>query len=87
MLLSLNLIDQEEPKPEFLVEIENEGTIEELKQKAIEVAQKIQEWEGACLERSRGVDNDLGMIIIEKVVPIPIGIEDPRFSFRKSGDK
>ena len=38
-----NLIDQEKPKPEFLAEIENEGTIEELKQKAIEVAQKIQE--------------------------------------------
>jgi len=35
-------IDQEEPKPEFFAEIENEGTIEEFKQKAIEVAKKIE---------------------------------------------
>lgn len=34
-------IDQEEPKPEFFAEIENEGTIEEFKQKAVEVAGKI----------------------------------------------
>lgn len=34
-------IDQEEPKLEFFAEIKNEGTIEEFKQKAIEVAQKI----------------------------------------------
>jgi len=35
-------IDREEPKPEFFAEIENEGTIEEFKQKAIEVAKKIE---------------------------------------------
>lgn len=34
-------IDKEEPKPEFFAEIENEGTIEEFKQKAVEVAKKI----------------------------------------------
>ena len=34
-------IDQEEPKPEFFAEIENEGTIEEFRQKAIEIAGKI----------------------------------------------
>jgi len=34
-------IDQEDPKPEFFAEIENEGTIEEFKQKAIEIAGKI----------------------------------------------
>ncbi len=36
-------IDQEEPKPEFFAEIENEGTIDEFKQKAVEIAEKIQE--------------------------------------------
>jgi len=35
-------IDQEEPKPEFFAEIENEGTIDEFKQKAVEIARKIQ---------------------------------------------
>lgn len=35
-------IDHEDPKPEFFAEIENEGTIEELKQKAAEIAEKIQ---------------------------------------------
>lgn len=35
-------IDQEDPKPEFFAEIENEGTIEEFRQKAIEVANKIE---------------------------------------------
>jgi predicted kinase len=34
-------IDQEDPKPEFFAEIKNEGTIEEFKQKAIEITQKI----------------------------------------------
>jgi predicted kinase len=34
-------IDQEEPKPQFFAEIENEGTIDEFEQKAIEIAQKI----------------------------------------------
>ena len=34
-------IDQEDPKPEFFAEIENEGTIEEFKQKAVEVAEKL----------------------------------------------
>lgn len=34
-------IDQESPKPEFFAEIENEGTIEEFKQKVKEVAEKI----------------------------------------------
>jgi len=34
-------IDQEEPKPEFFAEIENEGTIEEFKKKAVEVAEKL----------------------------------------------
>ena len=36
-------IDQEEPKLEFFAEIENEGTIEEFKQKAVEIAAKIQQ--------------------------------------------
>jgi predicted kinase len=35
-------IDQEDPRPEFFAEIENEGTIEEFKQKAVEVAEKLQ---------------------------------------------
>jgi predicted kinase len=35
-------IDQEEPKPEFFAEIENDGTIDEFKQKAVEVANKLQ---------------------------------------------
>ncbi|OGZ32815.1 MAG: hypothetical protein A2V69_03235 [Candidatus Portnoybacteria bacterium RBG_13_40_8] len=35
-------IDQEDPGPEFFAEIENEGTIEEFKQKAVEVAEKLQ---------------------------------------------
>jgi len=35
-------IDQEDPKPEFFAEIENEGTIKEFKQKVVEVAQKLQ---------------------------------------------
>lgn len=35
-------IDREDPKPEFFAEIENEGTIEEFKQKAIEVAEKLE---------------------------------------------
>jgi len=35
-------IDKEEPKPEFFAEIENEGTIEEFKEKAIEIANKLQ---------------------------------------------
>lgn len=34
-------IDQEQPKPEFFAEIENEGTIEEFRQKAVEIAQKL----------------------------------------------
>jgi predicted kinase len=34
-------INQENPKPEFFAEIENEGAIEEFKQKAIEIAEKI----------------------------------------------
>ena len=34
-------IDQEQPKPEFFAEIENEGTVEEFKQKAVEIAQKL----------------------------------------------
>lgn len=34
-------IDQEDPKPEFFAEIKNEGTIEEFKQKAVEIAQKL----------------------------------------------
>lgn len=34
-------IDQEDPKPEFFAEIENEGTIEEFKQKAREAAEKL----------------------------------------------
>lgn len=36
-------IDREEPKLEFFAEIDNEGTIEEFKQKAIETAKKLQE--------------------------------------------
>ena len=35
-------IDKEDPRPEFFAEIENEGTIEEFKQKAIEVAKKLE---------------------------------------------
>ncbi len=38
-----NSIDQEEPKPEFFAEIENEGTIDEFKQKAIEVAKRLEQ--------------------------------------------
>ncbi|HNU96916.1 MAG: AAA family ATPase [Candidatus Paceibacterota bacterium] len=34
-------IDQEIPKPEFFDEIENEGTIEEFKQKIVDLAEKI----------------------------------------------
>lgn len=34
-------IDQEEPRPEFFAIIENEGTIEKFKHKAIEVAEKL----------------------------------------------
>lgn len=37
-----NSIDQEDPKPEFFAEIENEGTIDEFKQKAVEVAEKLE---------------------------------------------
>ena len=35
-------MDQEDPKPEFFAEIDNEGTIEEFKQKAREVAEKLE---------------------------------------------
>ncbi len=35
-------VDQEDPKPEFFAEIDNEGTIEEFKQKAREVAEKLE---------------------------------------------
>lgn len=35
-------IDEEDPKPEFFAEIENEETIEEFKQKATEIAQRIE---------------------------------------------
>lgn len=35
-------IDQEDPKPEFFAEIENEGTIEEFIQKAAEIAKKLE---------------------------------------------
>lgn len=35
-------VNQEDPKPEFFTETENEGTIEEFKQKAVEVAQKLE---------------------------------------------
>lgn len=34
-------IDREEPKPEFFAEVENEGTIDEFKQKAAEIAEKL----------------------------------------------
>jgi predicted kinase len=34
-------IDQEDPKQEFFAEIENEGTVEEFKQKAVEIAKKL----------------------------------------------
>ena len=37
------IIDQEEPRPEFFAEIENEGTIEEFKQKAIEITRNLEE--------------------------------------------
>lgn len=36
-------IDREDPKPEFFAQIENEGTIDEFKQKAVEIAEKIRE--------------------------------------------
>lgn len=36
-------VDQEDPKPEFFAEIENKGTIEEFKQKAKEIAQKLRQ--------------------------------------------
>jgi len=35
-------LDQEDPKPEFFAEIENESTIEEFKKKAIEIAKKLE---------------------------------------------
>jgi len=35
-------IDKEEPQPEFFAEIENEGTIEEFKKKATDIAKKLQ---------------------------------------------
>ncbi|MDP2934529.1 MAG: AAA family ATPase [bacterium] len=35
-------IDQEDPKQEFFAEIENEGTIEKFKQKAVKIARKLQ---------------------------------------------
>jgi len=34
-------IDQEDPKQKFFAEIENEGTVEEFKQKAIKIAKKL----------------------------------------------
>lgn len=36
-------IDNEDPKPEFFAQIENEGTIEEFKQKVKEIAEKLQQ--------------------------------------------
>jgi len=34
-------IDREEPKPDFFAEIENEGTIEEFRQKTVEIAKRL----------------------------------------------